>query len=95
MIPFQQSYTATVEQRYHRLAGPFDETSEPVLKSMMTFLHSTGARIVTVGEAAGVCLWRLRSECETMEETEKRLKRDARTRRTMQNAESIHPESKH
>lgn len=75
MIPYQQSYNATVEQRYMRLAGPFDEGSHGILEGMRKFLGETGARIVTVGEADGVCLWRLRSECETMEETERRLRR--------------------
>lgn len=75
MIPYQQDYNARVAERYQRLAGPFDEHSAWILDAMREFLVKTGARIVTVGESTGVCLWRLRSECETMEQTEKRLRR--------------------
>lgn len=75
MIPYQQDYNATVAQRYLRLAGPFDERTQCILEGMRRYLGATGARTVTVGEADGVCLWRLRSECETLEETERRLRR--------------------
>lgn len=84
MIPYQQSYNATVAQRYMRLAGPFDERSLGILEGMRKFLSQTGARYVTVGEADGVCLWRLRSECETMEQTERRLRRQKTLRHKTQ-----------
>lgn len=75
MIAYQQDYNRTVQQRYRRLAGPFDERSAEILESVREYLTKTGARIVTVGEKDGVCIWRLASECETLRETENRLKR--------------------
>lgn len=75
MIPYQQSINPTVEKRYRRLAGPFDETEVPLLDSMLRYLGGTGARVVTVGEPVGVCLWRLRSECETLDDTARRLRK--------------------
>jgi len=77
MIHPQQSYNPTVASRYHRLAGPFADHEESILTGMLRFLTSTKARVVTVGERDGVCLWRLAAECETMEETEARLRQQA------------------
>lgn len=84
MIPYQQQLNQSVEARYHRLAGPFDETTLGLLEGMKAFLNATGVRYVTVGEACGVCVWRLKSECETMEETEKRLRRQKTLRHRTQ-----------
>lgn len=71
MIPYETKYSEAVEKRYVRLAGPFEEPT--LLGGMMAFLGATGARAITVGETTGVCVWRLRSECETLEETARRL----------------------
>lgn len=76
MIPYQQSFNETVAKRYQRLAGPFREDAEkPLLEQMLGFMARTGARVLLVGEADGTNLWRLRSECETMAETERRLRK--------------------
>lgn len=75
MIAYQQSYNPAVAARYRRLAGPFHDQEEHLLRGMLRFLSATSARVVTVGESDGVCIWRLAAECETMEETESRLRR--------------------
>lgn len=75
MICYQQRINAAVESRYRRLAGPFGDTEEHILRNMQAFLIETKARVLTVGEPEGVTLWRLASECETMEQTENRLRR--------------------
>lgn len=75
MIPFQQSINAAVQARYRRLAGPFADQEEHLLRGIQAYLHATKARILIVGEPEGVTLWRLASECETIEQTENRLRR--------------------
>ncbi len=75
MIAFQQSLHPSVLKRYRPLAGPFDATEEPLFKKVLSGLTSSHARVVTVGERDGVTIYRLATECETMEETEARLRR--------------------
>jgi len=75
MIAFQQSLNPAVQARYRRLAGPFADPEEHLLRGMLAYLGATHARVLTVGESSGVCLWRLATECETMEQTENRLRR--------------------
>ena len=72
-LPFETPISPEVQKRYRRLAGPFDPPTAHLLSGMMDFLTRTGARAITVGEDVGVCVWRLRSECETYQETERRL----------------------
>lgn len=70
------TYTPALAKRYLRLAGPFlGGTQESLLEGLMRYLTHTGARAIRVQEPVGVCVWRLRSECETREQTEKRLKK--------------------
>ena len=72
-LPYETPISPEVEKRYRRLAGPFDPPTAHLLSGMMSYLLTTGARAITVGEPVGVCIWRLRSECETYQQTEHRL----------------------
>jgi hypothetical protein len=73
-IPYETLVTPLLCRRYRRLAGPFAGLEEkPLLDGVLRYLTRTGARITTVGEADGVYVWRLGSECETRVETEQRL----------------------
>lgn len=74
MIHPQSTINPTVEQRYLRLAGPFQQEEESLFNTFVGFLQKTGARILTVQERDGINVWRLRSECETHEETAARLR---------------------
>ena len=78
MIPYQEPLNPTLAKRYRRLAGPFGEPTAALLDGMVRFLTTTGARVLTVGEPEGVCVWRLRSECETLEQTAARLRKKLR-----------------
>lgn len=72
-------YTPALAKRYLRLAGPFHPgVQESLLEGLMRYLTHTGARAIRVQEPVGVCVWRLRSECETLEQTEKRLKKSGK-----------------
>lgn len=73
MISPQQNFNEAVEKRYLRLAGPFHQEEESLFNTFVGYLQKTGARIVTVRERDGINVWRLRSECETHEETAARL----------------------
>lgn len=75
-LPYEIPLTPELEKRYRRLAGPFEVPSAHLLTGLMDYLTRTGARAITVGESMGVCVWRLKSECETFEETERRLKKN-------------------
>lgn len=75
MIAFQSPLNPTVLKRYRPLAGPFADTEESLFRVCLTALTSSHARVVTVGERDGVTIYRLAAECETMEETEARLRR--------------------
>jgi hypothetical protein len=75
MISAQQPLNSTVQARYHRLAGPFADPEEHLLRRILEYMRITQARVLTVSEPEGVTLWRLASECETMEQTENRLRR--------------------
>lgn len=77
-LPYEAPLTPDLAKRYRRLAGPFGEPTAGLLSGMMTYLTTTGARAITVGEPEGVCVWRLRSECETLEDTARRLKKTKR-----------------
>jgi hypothetical protein len=67
-------FTPDLSKRYLRLAGPFSGgPQEGLLEGLMRYLTHTGARAIMVQEREGVCVWRLRSECETYEQTERRL----------------------
>jgi len=74
MIFPQQDFNEGVEKRYLRLAGPFHQEEESLFNTFTGYLTKTGARILTVRERDGINVWRLRSECETHEETAARLK---------------------
>ena len=80
MLPYQESLNPSVAKRFRRLAGPFCETNAMLLDGLVQFLTTTGARVLTVGEPDGVCVWRLRSECETLEQTARRLTTQKRRR---------------
>ena len=75
MLAYQQSHNRDVEARYRPLAGPFDDSERDLFQLVAGFLQATGARILTVGERQGVSIYRLRSECETLEDTAHRLRR--------------------
>ena len=72
-LTFEIPFSPDLKKRYRRLAGPFDPPTKHLLDGMMAYMVATGARVTTVGEPVGVCVWRLRSECETYLETERRL----------------------
>ena len=71
----QTTATPEVRQRYRRIAGPFTPHETGLLAAAIHFLTTTGARVVTVGESAGTNIWRLRSECESIDDTRRRLQR--------------------
>jgi hypothetical protein len=75
MIPCDQPYNPEIRKRYRVLAGPFNGGENSLMTGLLDHLKTTGARITTVGQAAGVEVWRLRSECETLEDTARRLKK--------------------
>ncbi len=78
-IPYQQEWNRSVEQRYHPIAGPFNSNEVALFDRVREYLQKSGARIVTVGEQHGTSIYRLRSECETIEETAARLQRHRQT----------------
>lgn len=80
-IPYQQEWNQSVEKRFHCIAGPFNGNEVALFEKLREYLTQTGARILTVGEQLGTSIYRLRSECETMEETAARLGRQRRIRR--------------
>jgi hypothetical protein len=76
MLPYDQPYSLAVVKRYRVLAGPFHPHEAAIFASLTAHLKATGARITTVsGPHGGVEVWRLRSECETYDETANRLRR--------------------
>ena len=79
-IPYQQHWNHAVEQRYHPIAGPFNGNEVALFERVREYLSKTGARILTVGEQNGTSIYRLRSECETMEATAARIARQRHTR---------------
>lgn len=80
------TYTPELAKRYLRLAGPFlGGPQEGLLEGLMRYLTHTGARAIMVQEPVGVCVWRLRSECETYEETERRLKKSGKLKAESRN----------
>lgn len=64
-----------IHKRYLALAGPFTAEERPLLLAVVTYLRRSGARITTQPERDGTTIYRLRSECETHEETAERLRR--------------------
>lgn len=64
-----------ITKRYRPLAGPFTGEEVILMTSACDYLRKTGARIVTHPERHGVTIFRLRSECETIEETARRISR--------------------
>lgn len=67
-----------IHTRYHLLAGPFSGNEASLMETVCGYLRKTGARIIThphPNSRYGTDIYRLRSECETMEETEARLRR--------------------
>jgi hypothetical protein len=75
MITPDTEWNPKIEARYLRLAGPFLPEEEGVFSALVSYLQKSGARILTVQERDGANVWRLRSECETREETAARLHR--------------------
>lgn len=65
----------TITKRYRPLCGPFRRGEESLLEIVAAYLTGSGARILTAPERDGQTIYRLRSECETAEETATRLKR--------------------
>jgi hypothetical protein len=63
--------------RYRPLAGPFSPREAPLLEKLTAALTASGARILTSeetrGETRGPTIYRLRTECETTQETRQRL----------------------
>jgi hypothetical protein len=67
---------ADLHRRYQLLAGPFSGNEARLLDTLCCYLRQTGARILTHPHPIeGTDLYRLRSECETMEETAERLRK--------------------
>lgn len=64
-----------IPHRWRILAGPFFESERGILNAIEKHLAETGARTMKADERGGLSLFRLRSECETMEETAARLRR--------------------
>lgn len=75
MITAEQATSEQVLKRYKPLAGPFRRCEEGIYHRMLAYLRGTGARVTTMADADGVVICRLRSECETLEETRARLDR--------------------
>lgn len=69
-----------IHHRYHLLAGPFTGNEASLLEAVCAYLKKTGARIIQhPNPGYGTDIYRLRSECETMEETEARLRRTGKS----------------
>lgn len=80
MIFPQQDYNARVAARFQPIAGPFRNDEQCLFDAMVEHLRRSGARITTIRESrgdviGGVSIYRLREQCETKEETRRRLKR--------------------
>lgn len=78
MIFPQTNLSPQLCKRYAPLAGPFEPAREEALfEALLSHLNTSGARVLTVSEIRGnlngVSIYRLRSECETREQTRRRL----------------------
>lgn len=80
MIPCETNLKEINQTRYRRLAGAFQPSEILLFDGLTRYLRGTGARIATVLEPEGACVWRLRCECETIQQTEARLKRQGHRR---------------
>ena len=78
---YQPELSPSIEARYRRLTSSYTPGQSELLDQLVSFLTKTGARIVLVGDADGCSVWRMRSECETLKETESRLAKLKRTRK--------------
>lgn len=76
-MDYETTDTPDLRRRYRLLAGPFTLLEAPMLAGVLHHLTTTGARTTTVlsATARGVDIWRLRSEMETLADTERRLRR--------------------
>ncbi len=79
---YQPNISPGIEARYRRLTSSYTPAQAELLDALVCFLAITGARIVIVGDVDGCSVWRLRSECETLKETESRLAKIKRTRKS-------------
>jgi hypothetical protein len=64
--------------RYRPLAGPFYAPQAELCKALLEGLIQSRARVIAAYERGGVTLFRLRSECETREQTARRFKKLSR-----------------
>ena len=75
MIFPQERWNPTVTKRFRPICGPFQADEEELFHRVAEYLRRSGARILSVGENAGVTIYRLRSECESIEQTRSRLRK--------------------
>lgn len=80
MIFPQNDLCPSVVKRYQPIAGPFPrEGCDAEFEALYAWLQSSGARVLKVGESRGeirdgVSIYRLRSDCETIADTRRRLR---------------------
>ena len=73
MISTQEQDSPKLRSRYRPLAGPFYEQQSGLCEALLASLVTGKARVIIASERGGVTIFRLRSECETLQETERRL----------------------
>ena len=75
MICAEITHDSQLAKRYQPIAGPFYRGEDGLFDRVLAHLHTSGARVTTAPEREGTSIYRLRSECETLEETATRLRR--------------------
>lgn len=77
MILAQEQYTPGIGTRWRCIAGPFVDAEAALFLRLCDYLRETGARTFSMRtkDGSGVELYRLRSECETLDQTRRRLSR--------------------
>jgi len=78
--PDSREATWKIHERYRPLAGPFLSFEKPMLEKLADHLVTTGARILGVLGDQSETLYRLRSECETIDQTAARLRKLSKKR---------------
>lgn len=62
-----------VRARYRPVAGPYAPCHRPMMERALATL--SGCRVVVAAGKDGLEIWRLRAECETIEDTARKLHR--------------------
>lgn len=70
--------SSKLRKRYRPIAGPFYEPQSGLCSKLLDHLIHSKARVIAANERDGVTIFRLRSECETLEQTAIRLRKQSR-----------------